>query len=482
MTPNAFQLACWFVQRVCPDFPCRQHQLVTLEGPPYSLIAMGSRLLKLRGYVTVVSFAAVTLVSLVQWEVPAREIEFWNVFAALIGLGLLAEAFSLQMRHGSATVAVSFVPYLASLLLVGPVWAMAVAGLTELAAETLFRRKPLLKVAHNTAKEILGVGLAGILYVALGGTYSITSFSPAVLPFVLSVVLYFLVSNGATATAFALSSDTEFVESWRELVGKSFVYDVFSSSLSVLLAFLYTELELAGFLLVIIPLFFLRHAHAVNNKLEQANRDLLELMVKSIEARDPYTSGHSVRVARMAKALAKALGLPSKEVEQIETAALLHDVGKIYEEYAPILRKEGKLTPEERMLMQTHPVKSAELVATISTLRGYVERCVRHHHENWDGAGYPHGLAGEEIPIGARIVMIADTTDAMTTDRPYRGALTYDKVVSELERFSAKQFDPELVAVFKGSAAVKRMVEEKAPIPEPVRPEAARRRATLAAR
>src|SRR5206468_4156517 len=151
-------------------------------------------------------------------------------------------------------------------------------------------------------------------------------------------------------------------------------------------------------------------------QLVQANRDLLELMVKAIEARDPYTSGHSQRVSQYARILAKEAGLSGKQVEQITTAALLHDVGKIYEDYAPLLRKEGKLTPEERRLLQSHPSRSAELVTTISKLKGPVADAVRYHHENFDGSGYPDGVAGENIPIGARIIMLADTLDAMTTD------------------------------------------------------------------
>ncbi len=146
-------------------------------------------------------------------------------------------------------------------------------------------------------------------------------------------------------------------------------------------------------------------------------------------------------------------------MDSIATAALLHDVGKIHEEYAPLLRKEGKLTPDEKRLMDSHALRSAELVGTISNLRGAVERYVRHHHENYDGTGYPDGLAGEEIPIGARIIAIADTADAMTTDRPYRKALTYDRVLSVLARFSWKQFDPRLVSAFRTSAAIRHLIE-----------------------
>jgi putative nucleotidyltransferase with HDIG domain len=228
-----------------------------------------------------------------------------------------------------------------------------------------------------------------------------------------------------------------------------------------LFAFLFIALGLWGLVLVLVPIFFVRHEMHQNLQLEQTNRELLVLMVKSIEARDPYTSGHSVRVSSYAKALARALALPAKEVEQIETAALLHDVGKIYEEFAVILRKAGRLSEDERALMRSHPVKSAELVSTISSLRGYVEGCVRAHHENFDGSGYPDGLVGNEIPVGARIIMVADTADAMMTSRPYRDALKFEQVQEELDRYSGTQFDPEVVNAFRLNASIRRQIEQR---------------------
>lgn len=148
--------------------------------------------------------------------------------------------------------------------------------------------------------------------------------------------------------------------------------------------------------------------------------------------------------------------------------ALLHDVGKIYEEFAPLLRKESKLTKHEQFVMESHPARSAELVGTISSLRGYIERSVRHHHENYDGTGYPTGLRREEIPLGARIVMIADTADAMTTDRPYRRALSYERVVAELRRYEGKQFDPDLVDAFCDSSIIRAMIATKGQIEAPI--------------
>jgi HD-GYP domain-containing protein (c-di-GMP phosphodiesterase class II) len=213
-----------------------------------------------------------------------------------------------------------------------------------------------------------------------------------------------------------------------------------------------------GLIGIIVPIIAVRHVYGLYHQLEAAGQELLQVMVKAIEARDPYTSGHSVRVSEMSRAMAVELGLPAREIEQVETAALLHDVGKIHEEFAPLLRKEGRLTDEETALMQTHSVKSADLVGIISKFHGFIQDSVRHHHERWDGQGYPDGVSDKNIPLGARIILIADTIDAMTTDRPYRKRLPLDVVIAELQKCKGTQFDPELVDVVVASVAVRRLI------------------------
>jgi len=121
------------------------------------------------------------------------------------------------------------------------------------------------------------------------------------------------------------------------------------------------------------------------------------------------------------------------------------------------------LSPEEKLLLQAHPIHSAELIGTISNLRGRVELAVRHHHENYDGTGYPEGLRDESIPIGSRIIMIADTLDAMTTDRPHRSALKFERVVEEFTKYAGRQFDPRLAELAINSPAIRRLVGATVP-------------------
>jgi HD-GYP domain-containing protein (c-di-GMP phosphodiesterase class II) len=215
-----------------------------------------------------------------------------------------------------------------------------------------------------------------------------------------------------------------------------------------------------GFVITLAPILVIRHIYGLYRRLQSSGRELLDLMVKAIEARDPYTSGHSIRVATLAKAIAQESRVSTEGIEEVYTAAILHDVGKIHEEFAPLLRKESKLTPEETALLQTHAAKSADLVGIISSFRGTIQNAVRSHHERWDGGGYPDGISGEDIPLGARIIMISDTADAMMTDRPYRKRLPIEAVISELQKYRGTQFDPKLVDLVINSVAIRRVMSE----------------------
>jgi len=335
---------------------------------------------------------------------------------------------------------------------------MLIACLTGLVSQLVVRRKTFVRAGFNTAQYMLLVGLGGLVYAVLGGHVGFDKVQVSFVPFAAMVLVFFVVNQIAVSLAVYLTTDIPLREAWNKIAGDSLLYDLVSSSLAIVLAFLYIRFQLVGLAALVLPLFFIRHMYQMNLNVERVNRELLELMVKSIEARDPYTSGHSLRVSEYARQIAREIGLTPRHVDQIGTAALLHDVGKIYEDFAPLLRKEGRLTPEERMLMQAHPVRSADLASTIAEFRGKVQTDIRNHHENFDGTGYPDGLAGEGIPIGARIIMVADTLDAMTTDRPYRKALSLSRALEELTKHAGRQFDPKLVAIVTKSASIRRLL------------------------
>ena len=195
----------------------------------------------------------------------------------------------------------------------------------------------------------------------------------------------------------------------------------------------------------------LRAEHRAQVRLEHALEDtlrgVLSALSEAVEAKDSYTGGHVERVTGLSVALADRLGLPAEQRREVEYGALLHDVGKLSIPDA-ILLKPGPLTSEERRVMETHAAKGESILSKVPGLAA-VGNLVRHHHERFDGAGYPDGLAGEAIPVGARIIAVADAYDAMTTDRPYRAALSHTAALTELRRVQGAQFDPALVAAFQ---------------------------------
>jgi putative nucleotidyltransferase with HDIG domain len=180
--------------------------------------------------------------------------------------------------------------------------------------------------------------------------------------------------------------------------------------------------------------------------LQQANFDSIKALAEALEVKDAYTRGHGDRLIRYAMAVAEKLGLSPLERESVRYAAILHDIGKIgvREE---ILNKPTRLTPEEYEEMKTHPAKGAEIVKQIKYLSKVVP-LIYHHQERYDGKGYPLGLSGEQIPIGARIVAVLDAFDAMTSNRVYRRAPGYERAIQELKKYAGTQFDPKVVEAF----------------------------------
>jgi putative nucleotidyltransferase with HDIG domain len=421
-------------------------------------------------------------VALVTCAAAASAVFAWQSREAFPGLSVLGSFlfFALLLEQTNSELSVSakgstsFVLHLASGLLFGGFWGAVVAAVSTGVNQAVARAQPI-KLIFNVAQRTLSVAVAFAVYRALGGgmppaylrSIGIVQSDAVQLDlglFVLLSVVYFGINSISVNAAISLSTGRPFREVWslnaRGVVG----YDLGASCLAILLAWLYGKSAEAvhfgplGLIVVMMPILVIRHIYGLYRKLQNTGRELLDLMVKAIEARDPYTSGHSVRVATLAKAIAQEAGMSTADIERIYTAALLHDVGKIHEEFAPLLRKDSKLTAEETALLQTHAVKSSDLVGIISSFRGPVQEAVRSHHERWDGTGYPDGLAAEAIPLGARIIMISDTTDAMTTDRPYRKKLSLETVIGELQKYKGTQFDPSLVDLTINSVGVRRVI------------------------
>ena len=348
---------------------------------------------------------------------------------------------SLSRSGGNAIRgSVAFVPFLASAAL-SPTWATVAIVIAVSTIAQLVRRRPFVRAAFNVVQLCITSSVAIIVYRLFGGTSFLSAASLPYLALGALFLVFFAINGLLVSGVIALSESRAFWNVWTENNVSTLAYDLIALPMIGGLAWVYVRYGAPGAFVVATSLLGLRELYNVNLQLDRANQELLELMVAAIEARDPYTSGHSRRVSEHAKIIAQIIGLRAAVTKRVGIAALLHDVGKIHEVFAPILLKPGRLTDEENAIMQTHPIKSEELVAKVSQLRDVVP-AVRHHHENWDGTGYPDGLAGERIPLAARIIMFADTIDAMTSDRPYRKALDAEAVRGELIKHRGRQFDP----------------------------------------
>lgn len=198
-------------------------------------------------------------------------------------------------------------------------------------------------------------------------------------------------------------------------------------------------------------------------KLEEKQQKTCEMAARSIlhalDMKDHYTYGHSMRVAFLSLTVGRELGLNDKDLYELELASLFHDVGKIGVPDA-VLLKPSRLNESEFKEMQSHPEKSAEILKGFEDF-SEIAKIAKHHHERWDGKGYPSGLKGDEIPLFSRIILIADTFDAMTSSRPYRKGLDYSVAFQELKDFAGTQFDPVLVDKFIAAMKKDKEKDEK---------------------
>jgi len=205
--------------------------------------------------------------------------------------------------------------------------------------------------------------------------------------------------------------------------------------------------------LFLVPLYLARFSFSKYAETRELFFGTVSALSQAIDAKDGFTRGHADRVSRIAGAIARELGLSERQIEQIELAGLLHDIGKIGVEDR-ILMKPQRLDSEEQELMRRHPIYGASILEPSAALRPLVQT-ILHHHENYDGSGYPEGLKGEEIPLGSRIIIVADAYEAMTSDRIYRKSIGHDRAMDQLNRFKGLQFDPTIVR------CLQRIVEKK---------------------
>jgi putative nucleotidyltransferase with HDIG domain len=380
--------------------------------------------------------------------------------------GVLAEAMAVDFRVGpvrQARSSLAFLPFLSAITLFPPVPAVAVIVGVSAVSQFGLRRANVLKGLFNVSQGALAGLAAAWVFAGLGGMDAAdVHYWRLPISFIPLACTFFLTNMLLTSVAVALLREASLTDVFQQIVGPggaNLRYDLFASSLALVPVVMYRDHGFVGVVLVITPLLLVRYSYLSLHKVIDQNKDLLRALVRAIETRDPYTSGHSVRVATLATAIAQDMGLPKRKLNYVEIAALLHDIGKIDSVYADVISKPYDLNDEERALIQTHAARGAEILRDMSSVPAEVVLSVRHHHERFDGKGYPDGIAGDSIPLPARIIMLCDSIDAMLSDRPYRKALAIADVRSEINRCSGTQFDPAIVEVVLSKNTLERAVE-----------------------
>jgi len=426
-------------------------------------------------YIALIAIGAVTSTALLDLSVP-----WWDSWRSVIGfllltaLGLFSEASAIRLNVGRSTgnASITFIPLIACVAIFGPLAAVAFFLVTGITVEFALRKKGVVRGTFNVAQYMLATAMGGHAFIALGGVPlagTVTDlgngepFIAQLLPLIAFGVVFLSLNHALVSLVIALAERVPFRSVLSRVVstaGGSIASDIFIAPLGILVAFLYHEFWVGGLLISLLPLAFVRYAYISKQRAEDANKDLLQALVKAIEIRDPYTSGHSVRVQGLALRIGRLLGLTESKLETLKIAALLHDIGKIEVVYEQLLMKPGKLTDDEFRMMQSHVTRGVEILTSLSSFDSRIIGAVRHHHESWDRSGYPDGIGGDDIPLLARIIKVSDSIDAMLSDRPYRKAMTVQKLESILVEDTEKEYDPQIVEVVLREGLVEEHEEE----------------------
>lgn len=382
----------------------------------------------------------------------------WHAAAGFGVLCFVSENFSVSTTIGT-TYSVSFVITIAAIVAAGPAEAV-VATLFGTMSVRDVRSRPPMRHLFNASQLVLATSAAGAVYVLIGGRHPGAHLHPAMLAAVLAATaVNFPINTLLVSSAVSISERRPIMEVWRgQYASLGPTYLAFAL-LGLVLGVLYRQMGWASVLFLLMPLLVARHAFQAAITMHGAYDDTVHSLIGAIEAKDPYTSGHARRVSTLAEMTARAYGLSPEKCRAIRYAALMHDVGKLTVK-SHVLQKPGKLTADEYEHMKSHPVRGVEIIGDIDLLREALDG-VRHHHERIDGSGYPDGLVGDEIPLTARLITVADAFDSMTSTRVYRVAKTVDEALHELHRYEGRMFDERALQALE--SAIRRNGWEPAP-------------------
>jgi HD-GYP domain-containing protein (c-di-GMP phosphodiesterase class II) len=363
---------------------------------------------------------------------------------------VLVEKFEIDFPHSTFqfSITVGAILAFASGLTLGPVLGALVVIVAELVSDTWDRLQPI-QILVNATNLGLATFLGAQVYEWLaGGATTPLDSAQAMFATVVGALVYTMVNTWVLAVIIAPVVGDSPLNMWKANFSATYIFLVLPTlgSLVPVIA----DVNPFGIPILVIPLISSHLAQRALRQVAEESQAAIEGLADALEKRDPYTHRHSIRVAEYTRATLEEMPhVPALTRETIISAARIHDLGKVGTGDIA-LRKNGPLTDQERQEMQQHAAIGADIIARLSFYKHSVPT-VRHHHERWDGKGYPDKLQGENIPLGARIVCVADSFDAMTSDRPYRRAMAIEDALSELRRNSGTQFDPQIVDAFERS-------------------------------
>lgn len=405
-----------------------------------------------KAYIVLVSAVALALWALLQWlqPIPAR---MWPDVALWLMLGLIAHALEFELPLGpSAQIFLSpgFAMSSAAIAMLPPAGAMLAVAFGSITIYQITQsERPLVTLCFNRAALALCAAAGSAVF------HLVTKIAPApglmhlIIGTVAASSVYVALSLILAGTATALRSGRPLRRAWVwPLIGSPgfFLNYIALGLVGDLILTMLQVGGIAGLLLALIPIalsYLSLHSNAYMRQLYNA---IVATLVDSLDLRDHDTGGHTRRVAALATRLGVKLGLRGRQLDDLRTAALLHDLGKIGVADS-ILLKPSKLTAEEWEEMKQHPERGAELLEGHGLFAGAIP-LIRAHQEHFDGSGYPDKLRGDAIPLGARIITIADSFMAMVDGRPYRDPITAEEAFKELAKWSGRQFDPRIIQIF----------------------------------
>ncbi|MGD9092973.1 MAG: diguanylate cyclase [Anaerolineales bacterium] len=412
-------------------------------------------------YIGMVSLTAIGLAILSLILFPAPDWYGLVTFSLMI---LLTEGLSIDIYVKDTSVSTASAPLIAGTLLYGPVGALVLS--LVLAATTMIKhRSKISRFIFNSSNHFISSSMCAFVVMLTPMSFTAQPVYLQVTLAILSGSIVFFCSTLLLSGVMSLSMGEPFCQVWQERFRWLWPFYIAFGVAGYVLVLGYTTAGVIGLVAVLVPVLALRFSqiqyientkanvnklHTKNEelenqslKIENLNEELLLSLANVIDLRDTYTMGHSNGVAEYADQIARELGFTSERMELMRKASLLHDIGKIGIPDA-ILFKPGPLTHEEFEVIKGHSGRGADIVGSNRSLRELTP-IIRHHHERYDGQGYPDGLQGQEIPLEARILCVADSIQAMSSDRPYRKAMSLPDIIAELKENNGTQFDPMVV-------------------------------------